>query len=74
MLRLLLFLGTNIGILLVLSISLRLLGVDSMLEQQSGALNLNALLIFSAVFGMGARLSHWPCRNGWRKNRWVFNL
>ena len=53
MLRLLLFVGTNIGILLVLSISLRLLGVDSMLEQQGGALNLNALLIFSAVFGMG---------------------
>ncbi len=52
MLRILLFLGTNLGIIIVLSISLRLLGVDSYL-QQSGALDLNALLIFSAIFGMG---------------------
>ena len=53
MLRMLLFFGTNLAIIIVLSISMRLLGVDSMLEQQGGGLNLNALLIFSAVFGMG---------------------
>jgi heat shock protein HtpX len=56
MLRMLLFFGTNIAILLVLSISMRLLGIDSMLEQQGGGLNLTALLIFSAVFGMGGSL------------------
>lgn len=56
MLRMLLFFGTNIAIILVLSISMRLLGVDSILEQQGGGLNLNALLIFSAVFGMGGSI------------------
>lgn len=56
MLRILLFLGTNLAIIIVLSITMRLLGVDGYLEQQGGGLNLNALLIFSAVFGMGGSL------------------
>ena len=56
MLRMLLFFGTNLAIIIVLSISMRLLGVDTYLEQQGGGLNLNALLIFSAVFGMGGSL------------------
>lgn len=56
MLRMLLFFGTNLAIIIVLSISMRLLGVDSMLEQQGGGLNLNGLLIFSAIFGMGGSL------------------
>lgn len=50
--RILLFLATNLAILVVLSITLRILGVDS-LFQQVGALNFNALLIFAAVIGMG---------------------
>jgi heat shock protein HtpX len=53
MLRIVLFLATNIGILLVLSVTMRLLGIDSMLEQQGGGLNLTGLLIFAALFGMG---------------------
>jgi len=53
MLRIILFLATNIGILLVLSVTMRLLGIDSMLEQQGGGLNLTGLLIFAALFGMG---------------------
>ena len=53
MLRILLFLGTNIAIMLVLSISMRLLGIDTALEQQGGGLNLTGLLIISAAFGMG---------------------
>ena len=52
MLRILLFLSTNIAIILILSISLRLLGLESYLNQQ-GDINYNALLIFSAVLGMG---------------------
>ncbi len=51
MLRILLFLGTNVAILAVLSITMRLLGVDDMLAQSGGGLNLNALLIMSAVIG-----------------------
>jgi len=50
--RVLLFLATNIAILLVLSISLQLLGVDSMLAQ-NGGINLQALLVMAAVLGMG---------------------
>jgi heat shock protein HtpX len=51
MLRILLFLGTNVAILAVLSLTMRILGVDDMLAQQGGGLNLNALLIMSAVIG-----------------------
>lgn len=50
--RVFLFLVTNIAILLVLSVTLRLLGVDRLLDE-SGGLNFNALLIFAAVVGMG---------------------
>jgi len=51
--RVFLFLATNIAILVVLSITLHLLGVDRILDQQGVNLDLRALLIFSAVFGMG---------------------
>ena len=56
MLRILLFLGTNIAIMLVLSISMSILGIDTALEQQGGGLNLTGLLIISAAFGMGGSL------------------
>ena len=49
--RVLLFLATNVAIVLVLSVTLRLLGVEPYLTQQG--LNLGALLVFAAVFGMG---------------------
>ena len=51
--RVVLFLATNIAILIVLSITLSLLGVDSLLQENGVDLNLEALLVFSAVFGMG---------------------
>lgn len=51
--RIFLFVLTNIAVLLVLSIVLRLLGVDTALEQQGGGLNLQGLLIMAAVIGMG---------------------
>jgi heat shock protein HtpX len=47
-----LFIVTNIAILLVLSIVLRLFGVDSLLAENGSDLNVQALLIFSAVVGM----------------------
>ena len=50
MLRILLFLGTNVAILAMLSITMRILGVDRVLEE-SGELNLDALLVMSAVIG-----------------------
>ncbi len=54
--RILLFLATNLAIVLVLSITLRLLGVDRILDAQGGGLNFNALLVFAAVFGFGGSL------------------
>src|SRR4030067_3766587 len=48
----LLFLATNLAVLLVLSVALQVLGIDSMLEE-SGGLNMTALLIMAAVIGMG---------------------
>lgn len=51
--RILLFVGTNIAVLVVLSIVLRLLGVDRILDEQGIGLDYRALLIFAAVLGMG---------------------
>ena len=51
--RIFLFLVTNIAIMVVLSITLRILGVDSLLAQNGSGLNINALVIFSGVFGFG---------------------
>lgn len=52
--RIVLFLATNLAILLVLSVSMRLLGVEPWLNEQG--LNLTALLIFAAVMGFGGSL------------------
>jgi heat shock protein HtpX len=49
--RIFLFLLTNLAIMLVLSISMRLLGVEPYLNQHG--LNYQALLIFALVMGMG---------------------
>jgi heat shock protein HtpX len=53
--RIVLFLITNLAILFVLNITMRILGVDRMLAQ-SGGLNLGALLVFAAVIGFGGAL------------------
>jgi heat shock protein HtpX len=49
--RIALFLLTNIAVLVVLSVVASIFGVDRYLTQEG--LNLEALLIFSAIFGMG---------------------
>jgi heat shock protein HtpX len=54
--RILLFLLTNIAVLVVLSIVLRLLGVDRILDESGTNLNMYNLLIFAAVFGFGGSL------------------
>ena len=54
--RIALFLATNLAIVIVLSISLRVLGVEQILDQQGSNLDLNNLLIFSAAFGFGGAL------------------
>jgi heat shock protein HtpX len=50
--RIALFLLTNLAVIVVLSIVLNLLGIESVLEANGVDLDLQALLIFSAVIGM----------------------
>jgi len=52
--RILLFLATNLAIVFVLSITMRLLGVEPYLN--ANGLNLGSLLIFAAVMGFGGAL------------------
>ncbi len=47
--RILLFLATNLAVILVASVTLSLLGVDSYLAQNG--INYGSLLAFAAVFG-----------------------
>jgi heat shock protein HtpX len=54
--RIALFLITNLAIVLVLSIVLRLLGVDRILDAEGVDLDLGALLVFAAVIGFGGAL------------------
>jgi heat shock protein HtpX len=65
--RVALFLATNLAIVLVLGISLRLMGFESILDEQGIALDINSLLIFAAVFGFGGSfislmLSKWTAK------------
>ncbi|MDP3878607.1 MAG: protease HtpX [Methylobacter sp.] len=52
MMRILLFLATNAAILVVVSIVFNILGLSGTLDAQGIGLDLNALLIMSAVIGM----------------------
>ncbi|HYW75738.1 MAG TPA: protease HtpX [Gammaproteobacteria bacterium] len=65
--RVLLFLLTNLAVLVVLGAVLQLIGVDRLLADSGIALNWVALLVFAAVFGMGGAfislaLSKWMAR------------
>jgi heat shock protein HtpX len=53
MTRILLFLATNAAILVLISVVFRVLGIDGVLAQNGVDLNLEALLIMSAVIGFG---------------------
>ena len=65
--RIMLFLATNLAILIVLNVTLRLLGAERILDAQGIDLDLRALLLFAAVFGMGGSflslaLSKWTAK------------
>lgn len=53
--RIMLFVLTNLAVLVVINITLRLLGVDRVLDQ-SGAINFNALLVMSLVIGFSGSI------------------
>ncbi|MFW6094186.1 MAG: protease HtpX [Pseudomonadota bacterium] len=54
--RILLFLGTNLAIIVVASITFRLLGFESILQDNGVNLDLTALLVFCALIGFGGSL------------------
>ena len=72
MLRIALFLGTNFAILMLISLTFRLLGIDGLLMQNGVDLNLNALLVYAAVIGFSGSLislfiSKWMAKRSiWR--------
>jgi len=66
--RILLFLATNLAIMIAISVLFSVLGLGHALDQQGINLNLNALLAMSAVFGMTGSfisllLSKWSAKN-----------
>ena len=71
MLRIFLFLATNLAVIAVASITLSLLGVDSYFQQNGSGLDLKSLMIFCLVFGMAGSLvslfiSKWMAKKGMR--------
>ena len=67
--RIFLFLVTNIAVLLVLSVTLRLLGIDRILNAQGTGLDYNALLVMAGVIGFGGSfisllMSKWMAKMG----------
>jgi len=54
--RIILFIITNIAIIFVLSVTLSLLGVDSILAENRSDLNIQVLLILSGVIGFGGSI------------------
>ncbi len=67
--RILLFLATNIAVLVLVSIVFSLLGLDGVLAQNGVDLNLGSLLVMCAVFGFGGSLislflSKWMAKRG----------
>jgi heat shock protein HtpX len=54
--RILLFLATNLAVLILVSIVFNLLGLQGILAENGVDLNLGSLLVFCAVFGMGGSL------------------
>ena len=69
MMRIFLFLATNIAIMVVISIVFSLLGLSSTLDANGVDLNLNALLIMSGIIGMSGSfislaMSKWSAKRG----------
>ncbi|MFT7460824.1 MAG: heat shock protein HtpX [Planctomycetota bacterium] len=69
--RILLFLATNLAVMLVASISLSLLGFNSFMAANGVDLNLSALLVFCAIFGVSGSvisllISKWMAKRSMR--------
>ncbi len=68
MMRIMLFLATNLAIMIAISVIFNLLGLKGALDAQGVNLNLDALLLMSAVIGMSGSvislfMSKWSAKN-----------
>lgn len=54
--RIVLFLATNLAVVAVLSMTMRLFGFEGLLDQQGIDLNMNALLVYAAVIGFSGSI------------------
>ncbi len=68
--RIVLFLATNLAIVLVLSLTMRILGVEPYLTANGLEPDLAADLRGGDGFRRFAA-SRWPSPSGWRRNRWA---
>lgn len=71
MFRIFLFLGTNIAIIALLSLTFSLFGIQGLLAQNGVDLNLNALMVYSAVIGFSGAfisllISKWMAKRSMR--------
>ncbi len=89
MMRILLFLATNIAIMVVISIVFNVFGLSGILDAQGINLDLNALLVMSAIIGMtgsfiSLALSKWTAKQAMgvqvidqpanQSERWLVNI
>ncbi len=56
MTRILLFLATNLAIVLLIGVTFQILGIDGLLASNGVDMNLNGLLVMSAVIGFGGSI------------------
>jgi heat shock protein HtpX len=56
MLRILLFLATNVAVMVVLSIAVKVLGLEEALAAQGSGIDLPALLVMAGIIGMGGSI------------------
>ena len=68
--RILLFIATNLAILFVANITLSLLGFNSIMAANGIDLDLQALLVFCAIFGVSGSLISLFISSGWPNVRW----
>jgi heat shock protein HtpX len=56
MLRIALFLGTNLAVIFLISLRFRFFGFEGLLQQNGIDLNITALIIYSSLFGFTGSL------------------
>ncbi len=70
--RILLFLGTNLAVIMLLSVVFSLLGIDNLLADNNVDLDLQALLIYSAVIGFSGSLISLFLPRAWPSAAWAY--